>query len=204
MTRVGLCIGLLLLAVACVSRSSTPAKTGRAARGATAFYVDGDAWFLGVDVRAARVSPDGPEGEFLPLQLVITSAGAGTTARIGRESFVLETPAGELLPAIGSGEFHDAYSRGRVDVRLGLPFLESLLGRFPSPPYTWRAMDFYPQRNAAAAAREFLDLRPGEVAHGFLYFRRAAGSADWSRGRYRLLFTTLPADETLVIDLEPF
>lgn len=209
MRRSGLGFALLLAAVPALSCLSC--ATGKASRmggvpeverkaNVVDYSSEGKLWFVGVNARVSRMS--GPQ-EMLPLQLVITNKTAGP-ARLTREGFVLETPDGKRLPVIGYAQFNDEYSRDRADISAGADYVERFTGRFPSPPFTWRELEFFPPRNTSTVPREEIETRDGELVHGYIYFARPSDEYVFPEGKYKLLFTPAPGEETFIVELFPF
>jgi len=161
---------------------------------------EGRLWFIGLDARVSRMS--GPK-ELLPLQAVIVNKNAGTT-RLTREGFVLETPDGKRLPVISYDQFDKEYSRDRADAAAGQDYVDRFTTRFPQPPFTWRELEFFPLRNTAVVPREEMEIREGELVHGYLYFSRPDASYVFPQGKYKLLFSPAGGEETLVVELFPF
>ncbi len=108
------------------------------------------------------------------------------------------------MPVVAYREFADAYPRHRVDLRVGIHFLEAVNGRYPSPPFTKRNLDFYPLKESGTVPRDDIDLRAGEMAIGFVYFRLPNVESIDDSGRCRLLFTPGGEDEQYVIELQVY
>jgi len=196
----GLLIAAIVVSCACSRVQSPTGHPGAARRGTTSFYDEGRDWFIGVDARAAILRG---KAEFLPLQVVLVDKKAGSAA-VTRESFLLETPEGVQLPVVSWGEFRRDYRRDRADLRIGQEFVENLTTRFAAPPYSWRELEFFPPRNSATPPRDMLDLRRGDLAFGYLYFRVPSVAGSWSGGTYKLLVRPFPGDATYVVDVSLF
>jgi len=166
----------------------------------TDFYNEGTVWYVGVSVRASRLS--GPQN-MLPLNLFIANKKGGVST-LDRESFVLELPDGTRLPVVSYDQFKDEYQRDRVDYRAGEEFVERHTGRFSEPPFTWRPLDFFPLRNSPTIPRDEVPIREREAVHGFIYFAAPSSDFRFPEGKYRLLVTPRPGDVTLVVEMFPF
>ena len=199
------CVIVLAAAAICgcatgkASRMGGPPEVERKAN-VVDYSSEGRLWFIGVNARVSRMA--GPQ-ELLPLQVVIVNKNAGPTSLI-REGFVLETPDGKRLPVISYDQFEDEYRRDRADVAAGEDYVDRFTTRFPQPPFTWRELEFFPPRNSAVAPREEMEVREGELVHGYLYFARPDESYVFPRDKYKLLFSPAGSDETLVVELFPF
>jgi hypothetical protein len=192
--------GALTATAACAPRSTPEPGPQAIPRARVEFFNDGKLLLLGVDVRAARIN--GPS-EFLPLQVLLENRGK-QTLRVERESFVLERPDGMLLPICSIQEFRRDYQRSLADTHLGAPFLDTIAGRFPEPPFHWQPMDFFPLRTEATAPRNAIDVRFGDVVHGYIYFRQPNLDPRGLRGVYKLLMKPGGAETTFVVDLMPY
>ena len=206
MHRSGACWGMVLAAsLICgcatgkASRMGGPPDVERKSS-VVDYSSEGRLWFIGVNARVSRMS--GPQ-ELLPLQAVIVNKNAGPTT-LTREGFVLETPDGKRLPVISYEQFEDEYRRDRADVAAGEDYVDRFTTRFHSPPFTWRELEFFPPRNGAVAPREEIEIRDGELVHGYLYFARPDEGYVFPEGKYKLLFTPAGSDETLLVELFPF
>jgi hypothetical protein len=195
---VGLVVGA---AVACATGKSArlPQELQRKAN-VVDYSSEGKLWFVGVNARVSRMTGPVP---ILPLQVLLVDKNAGP-ATISREGFVLEAPDGTLLPVISYRQFDDEYRRDRADLKAGEEYIERFNGRFPSPPFTWRDLEFFPPRNSAVVPREKIDTRNGELIHGYIYFGAPSEDYVFPEGKYKLLFRPAPGDETLVVELFPF
>ena len=162
----------------------------------TSYYNDGQELFFGVDLRAAKLA--GP-GEFLPI-LVSLMNKTSEHREITRESFRLELPDGRLLPLASYEEFSDEYGRSRTDVRIGREYYEVLDSRFPNPPYSRLALEFFPVKNAPTVPRDRIGLYTGQFVIGYIYFRLP----EPNEGPFRLLLTPVEAEETYVLPIDPF
>ena len=165
---------------------------------ATSYMNDGADAQLMVDVRAAQVT--GPRN-FLPLLIGIEGKNKERWV-IAREDIVLELPEGTLLPVADYDEFLEEYRRARNDLRLGEPFFNTLSGRFSSPPFTRRSLDFFPEKTLGIFPRKDIGMRRGEVLFGYLYFRLPEQAQ--VAGVFKLLVSPQGYGETLVVDFEPF
>lgn len=178
-----------------IDRSDAPASklTG------SSYFQYGSELFLGVDVQAARI---GKPTDYLPLYVVMVNSRKGSEPfRVGRESFVVEFPDGSRHPAATYEEFEDEYGRGPRDVRMAETFVESLRTRFPSPPYSWQPLDFFPLRASGTFPRDSIDVHPQYLVQGYVYFRLPE-EADL-RGRFKLLLTPERSDTTYVVEFYP-
>lgn len=151
----------------------------------TAYTSSGDDFTLIVDVQAARIAE---RQEFLPLQIAFLNKAKSRTM-VRRESFILETTDGTRLPAVGYREFSKSYPRHRVDIRVSRNFLESLNGRYPSPPFRKRGLEFFPIRESGDVPRDQINLAQGDLGIGFVYFRLPDDTLLDEVGGCRLLFT---------------
>jgi hypothetical protein len=165
--------------------------------GATSYYDEGAAVFLGVDVRASRLS--GPQ-EFLPLLVALQVKVPRLEVR--REHFVLELEDGTMLPLVSYREFSEQYRRAREDLRAGRTFLETLTSRFPEPPFTHRPFDFYPLKWSSSVPRDTLGLRQGELGFGYLYFRMPHTPPP--EARFKLLLHAPELGETYVLEFPAY
>ncbi|MDH3592394.1 MAG: hypothetical protein OER88_10975, partial [Planctomycetota bacterium] len=163
-------LGILVVAFVCslslltgcgsFKRSPSGLGDGQAKFAATSYINKGSRVHLIVDVRSARLR--GPD-RWLALQLGLLNV-SDDEQTITPESFVLETPDRQSLPIASYEEFRRDYRKQRVDERVGNDFRESLLGRYPTPPYQWRALNFFPDRESGTPPRDRMVLRPGQMA----------------------------------------
>jgi len=166
----------------------------------TAYASSGDRFSLIVDTQASRVAE---RQEFLPLQVAFLNV-SNERIKIFRESFVLETSDRTRIPVVAYREFAKNYPRHRVDLRVGLHFLEAINGRYPSPPFTKRNLEFYPLRVSGVVPRDDISVRQGEMAIGFIYFRLADLESLDPLGNCRLLFTPGGEDTQYVLELQTY
>ncbi len=198
--------GVILLVMICIAcavskqeSSDTPQQTVRKA-GVTDYSSEGKLWFLGVGARASRMI--GPQ-QMLPLNLVLVNKNAGR-ATISRESLVLETPDRKFLPVVSYAQFKQDYRRDRSDRLAGEDYIQRFTGRFSSPPYIWRELEFFPLRNSSVVPRDSIETRDGELVYGYVYFAIPSNGYEFPPGKYKLLFTPRPGDETFVVEIFPF
>ena len=194
-------IALVIVAAAsCTTRTSGEAHAPRTPTPPLASFSEGKALVIGVDVRAARLA--GPS-EFLPLQVIVADNGK-RPLRLDRESFVLERPDGVRLPVCTVRELRHDYGRSLADAHLGSAFVETIAGRFPEPPFHWQPLDFFPLRTEATTPRDGIDLRFGDVAIGYIYFRQPDLAPRAVHGAYKLLVKPGGDAATYVVDLIPY
>jgi hypothetical protein len=195
-------VGAIMTSLSCAVHNAPSHGDHEIPKDRLAFFNDGKILLFGVDIRAARTS--GPS-EFLPLQVILANHGK-QALRIARESFVLERPDGTRLPTCTVSELRRDYHREMADRRLGEMFLDTIAGRFPEPPFHWQSIDFFPPRSGtgAAAPRNDIDLRFGDVVVGYLYFRQPSADLSGVRGMYKLVLTPGGTDTTFVVDLMPY
>jgi hypothetical protein len=194
---------VIAVGASCVSGKRSELRTPQEPQrksGVTDFSDEGKLWFIGVSVRAARLT--GPQ-EMLPLNLVLVNKTAGP-ATVSRESFSVEMPDGTLLPVVSYDEFEQDYRRDRSDLRAGEEYVQRFTQRFSAPPFTWRELEFFPLRNSAVVARSTIDTRNGELLHGYLYFRSPSERDQFPEGRYKLLFQPRPGDDIFVVEFYPY
>jgi hypothetical protein len=165
--------------------------------GVTTFFSDGGEVILGADTRAAANTP--AAAELLPV-LVVVLQRASEPLSLTRESFQLFLADGTRLPAATAEEYWRDHRRARADRRLGGRFLESVFGRWPSPPWHWASLDLFPARNGPTP-RDGLDLRRAEGTFGYLYFRMPGGWGRHAGATAQLLVRPRGADRELVLDL---
>jgi len=201
--RIPTALALLLASVvgsACVRKELVSPDAPSAKLTGTSFFSSGTELFFGVDARASWIG--GPRN-FFPLLVTIVKREGFEPMYIGRESFLLELPDGTLLPLASYGEYTRDYKRGRVDVQLGGPYLETLSGRFPEPPFHWLPLEFFPLQGSGIIPRETIDLRESQLIYGYLYFRLPAKEPP-PEGRCKLLLTPQKHSTTYVVDFPPF
>ncbi len=160
------------------------------------YYEEGRELFLSVDVRAAKI---GESPTFLPLQVVVLNKDLDRLT-VTPESFILEGRDGRRVPLADYDDFEKNYRRDRVDRRLADEFQETLRSRFPEPPFRWIPLELYPERLSVASPRRRLDLRRGELAIGYIYFRLEGVAPFDDQGHYKLLFKPAGVDDTYVLD----
>ena len=169
----------------------------------TAYISAGEDFTLIVDVQAARIAE---RQEFLPLHIAYLNKSDKRTL-VRRESFILETTDGSTLPVVGYREFTKSYPRHRVDLRVARNFIESLNGRYPSPPFRRRGLEFFPLRESGDVPRDEIELSPGDLGVGFIYFRLPDDGLLDDLGGSRLLFTPTgdgANGEQFVIELQVY
>ena len=166
----------------------------------TAYTSSGDRFNLIVDTRASRVAE---RQEFLPLQIAFLNRSQERIS-VFRESFVLETSDRTRIPLVAYSEFIENYPRHRVDLRVGISFLEAINGRYPSPPFTKRNLEFFPLRESGDVPRDDIHVRQGEMAIGFIYFRLPNQESLDELGDCRLLFTPGGEDTQYVLELQTY
>jgi hypothetical protein len=166
-------LALFALAPGCVG-SGRVTPTGATSATATSptmlplvYQEDGAVLFLGVDTRAAQYARDGET--MFPLGVALGNR-ARRTLTLGRESFTLETQAGERLPLVSVAEFNRDYRRSSSDLDLARTFLDALQAKFD--PQKFRARAFFPARGGTgtATAVDAFDLGTTEWTHLYLYF----------------------------------
>jgi hypothetical protein len=195
-------LALVLTATGCGRGALQPTGSDTRYRSFTgsSYATHGDEFSLIVDTRASRIAE---RQEFLPLLIAYVSKSDQRT-RLLRESFVLETTDGTRLPAVAYREFEDDYARQNFDIRASRDFLEALNGRYPDPPFRQRDLEFYPPRGSGAAPREDIEIRNGEMAVGFLYFRLPDQDLLDESGSCRMLFTPGDEDTRYIIELQVY
>ena len=166
----------------------------------TAYTSAGERFSLIVDTQASRVAE---RQEFLPLMVAFLNK-SDERIEVFRESFVLETSDQTRIPVVAYREFTENYPRHRVDLRIGIHFLEAINGRYPSPPFTKRNLEFYPLRESGTVPRDDINLRGGEMAIGLIYFRLPNQEALDALGNCRLLFTPGGEDTQYVLELQTY
>jgi hypothetical protein len=197
-------IALLLLSAACAKGKSNriggPQKTVRKAN-VTEYMSEGKTWYIGASIRASRMA--GPTRDLIPVNMVIVNKDAGSQ-RISRESLVLETSDGRLLPVISYEQFEKEYRDDRADERAGSEWIDRHTGRFPEPPFEWMKLDFFPIRNTSVNPRDTIETRGRQLVHGYVYFGKPSDDYEFPEGKYKLLFTPSPGPNTIVVELFPF
>ncbi len=166
----------------------------------TAYTSTGERFSLIIDTQASRIAE---RQEFLPLMVAFLNKSE-ERIEVFRESFVLETSDQTRIPAVAYKEFIENYPRHRVDLRVGNHFLEALNGRYPSPPFTKRNLEFYPLRESGTVPRNDINLRQGEMAVGFIYFRLPNQESLDALGNCRVLFTPGGEDTQYVLELQAY
>jgi len=166
----------------------------------TAYTSAGERFSLIVDTQASRIAE---RQEFLPLMVAFLNK-SDERIDVFRESFVLETSDKTRIPAVAYREFAKEYPRHRVDLRVGIHFAEAINGRYPSPPFTKRALEFYPLNESGTVPRDDISLRQGEMAVGFIYFRLPDQETLDAMGNCRLLFTPGGEDTQYVLELQSY
>ena len=145
---------------------------------------NGEEFTLIVDVQASLIAE---RQEFLPLYVAFLNKGQ-QRIELARENFILETSDGTRLPLVAYREFNTKYPRHRVDLRIGRNFFEAINGRYPSPPFRKRDIEFYPINESGDVPREMISLAQGELGLGFVYFRLPSDDLLDDVGTARLLF----------------
>lgn len=193
---------VLALAAGCggFKRAPSGLAEGQAKFAATSYINEGRRVHLIVDVRSSRLR--GPD-RWLAMQVAMLNVSDDEQA-VTPESFVFETADRRSLPLASFEEFRDDYTRQRVDARVGNDFRESLLGRYPTPPYQWRALNFFPDRETGTPPRDRMVLRPGQMAVGWLYFSLPSEDMLGEDGRGKLLVRPSSGEETFVVDVQAY
>jgi hypothetical protein len=182
------------------SRLQQPQETTRKAN-VTDYASEGKTWYIGASVRASRMA--GPTRSMIPVNLIIVNKNA-VPSKVSRESLVLETPDGTLLPVVTYEQFESDYRDDRADLNAGVEWIERHAGRFPDPPFTWMDLDFFPIRNTSVNPRDTIDVRARYLVHGYVYFGKPSEDYEFPAGKYKLLFTPSPGTDTIVLELFPF
>jgi hypothetical protein len=162
------------------------------------FFSSGRELSFAVGTRAARLS--GP-GEFLPLLVLIANTGSAS-ATFDRESFIVQLPDGRMLPLATAEEVMRDHGGLRADRRIAEAFYENVGGAYPSPPFTWIPLDFFPDRHGPIP-RDDLGIRHAQVTFGNLYFRTPEG-ATAEDAWHKLLIRPRGAETTFVVDFLPY
>lgn len=196
--RLRLAALVVLLAIpAALSACATPRRQG-AERPlnpkASAFHNDGKQIYLGIDVRPFRLAP--ADQGLKPFQIAVVNKGL-KQLDVSREGILLEGEDGRALALATEEEYLKSYGRTTLDAKAGEPFLETLQGRFPEPPWTWRDLEFFTPRTSASSPRDSISLRKGELAVGFVYFRTGELKPAAS-GRYKLVMKAKGLDPFVV------
>ena len=165
---------------------------------ATSYSNEGKTVRLIADTRASRMV--GP-AEFLPMFIAVENKTHDMWG-VGRESFVLELPDRTSMPLSTYDEFDDEYTRARSDLRIGEPYVGTLVMVFPRPPYNWLPLDFFPIRGSGTFPRDEVQIRAGQLAFGYVYFRLPDDAP--TQGIFKLLFNPRGPDQTFVLDFEPY
>ncbi len=192
-------LGTALLSGCAGRRSNGPVRTGEEdiTFSGTSFVNPGVGFDLIVDVRSAWVSD---RQEFLPLLVAIRNKGK-ERIEFSKESFRLEGSGGTIIPLASNFEFERDYKRYRLDDRAGESFLETLNGRFPTPPFQKKMLEFYPPKESRIAPRDAQSIRQGEILVGYIYFRIPEEDFIGKDGRCKLLFRPKGHDNDYVLDL---
>ena len=191
---------LAMLLASCATSASGARQPGEFRKGQTSFFNEGSQLILGLDTRSSRIT--GP-AEFLPVQVVVLNRQKATLG-VDRESFSLVRPDGMQLPAASPQEWRRDYHRARADLRIGMPFLDNVFGRYPSPPFHWMSIDLFPEKVLGAIPRSGLDLRFSDGTFGYLYFRHPQEGKPAPAGVYKLLMRPRGSEETYVVDFIPY
>jgi hypothetical protein len=196
-------IVLLGLSLSCARGKSSRMNQPETVRKAnvTDYANEGKQWYIGASIRASRMA--GPTRDMIPMNMVFVNKSAGNQ-KISRESLVLETPDGTLLPVVSYEQFEADYRDDRADQRAGVEWIERHTGRFPDPPFTWLQLDFFPVRNTMVNPRDTIDTRGRELVHGYVYFGKPSDDYEFPEGKYRLLFSPQPGPDTFILELFPF
>lgn len=160
----------------------------------TAYYDDGKALFVGLDVTAA-VAVDAERT--LPLALVLADRGQAGAA-FDRESFRLEDDRGQTFPLLSYEEFRALSRTTSLDRQASQKFYEAAAQRLgPAAGGENPVIRAVPFFGVETPRRDRLDLAAAEWARGMLYFPRPAGEL---KGRvFSLLVRPLGAAETIVV-----
>jgi len=131
------------------------------------YYEDGAVLFVGVDTRAAQYTKDAES-------LFPVGVGLGNRSRrtlsFDRESFILETAAGQVYRLVSVQEFNEHYKRSATDRQLAETFLEKLQIRFAGSAF--RRGTLFPARAGApdSTAIDKVELGTTDWTHMYLYF----------------------------------
>ena len=201
-TGISVVIFLLLTVLLAGCAGRRPGGAGRTADeditfSGTAFVNPGEGFELIVDVRASWIAG---RQDFLPLQLAVRNK-VDERIEFTKESFRLEGSDGSIIPLASNFEFERDYRRYSVDNRAGRSFLETLNGRFPTPPFQKRMLEFYPAKGSRIPPRDEQGARKAEIVIGFVYFRIPDENFIAEDGRCKLLFRPKGHDNDYVLDL---
>ncbi|MCP3978046.1 MAG: hypothetical protein GY716_01775 [bacterium] len=191
----------VVLALGCGGKQPLVSSVDRSSPkfAATSFINEGSISRVVVDVRAARI---GDASEFMPLMLAVENK-TETFWTISRENIVLELPDRTTLPLATFREFNDDYTRARQDLRMAEPFVATLNSVFPQSLFDWLPLDFYPEKSSGVFPRDSVEIRRGQLALGYVYFRMPHAPIE-DAGRYKLIVSPAGAGERLVVDFHPF
>lgn len=162
------------------------------------------------DLRASWIA--GPGEDFLPIHIAVLN-DSKEPLRFTRESFTLEltTDDGEkiVLPMASSEEVEKEHGRQRMDVRIGNQFLEVINGRYPSPPFFKRPLEFFSLLGSSVVPRKEISLRQAELAQGLIYFRLPKDRPPPEKTEFKLLFQPSPTTdgeprERNVLSIQPY
>lgn len=167
----------------------------------TAAINQGKKIHLIVDVQPSWVAG---RQEYLPLGFVVLNR-AHEDLVITREGILLETPTGTTLPLVEYREFETEYTRQRMDMRvIEGNLLPTLNGRYPTPPFQMRPLEFFPLRQSGIIPRDFISVRDAEFATGLIYFRVPDEALLPGAGASKLLVTPRGSDTQYVVSIDVY
>jgi len=169
------------------------------------YFEDGAVLFIGADARAAQYAKDGES--IFPVGIGLGNR-ARRTLEFDRESFVLETAAGQRYPLVSVQEFNQDYRRSANDRSLAETFVDALEVKFNPRKFQSRA--FFPGRQVAArpargtpaveSAVDSFVLGTTEWTHMYLYFPMPADGLH--RRGFKLLVSVAGEPDPFVVAFE--
>ena len=158
------------------------------------YFEDGAFLFVGVDTRAAQYTKDAES--MFPVGIGLGNRSRRTLS-FDRESFVLETAAGQVNRLVSVREFSEGYKRSATDRELAGHFLEKLQIKFAGSAF--RRGTFFPARGSSpvSTAIDKVELGTTDWTHMYLYFPRPS---DGLHGRrFKLLVSAAGEPDPIVV-----
>jgi hypothetical protein len=190
-----LCLLVAVLSSGCAGRQVITGTQDRAPVspkfGPSAYMESGTLVAIGVDTFAASKSK---EGTIFPLGLALANNGK-TPLTFNKESFILETGAGDKYPLVSHHEYLNDYTRSRADQRLAATFIEALNLKFRQ--YRQIEWPLFPYAGSGSTRTDTLELNRMFWTHLNLYFPTPPEGLQGEE--FALLIRSADLEDTLIV-----